>query len=175
MLSLIPPPHAPKPPCAAVSHCHRCRSTGFEPEKNVPLELSEILFKAQPHHISSPLNLASSTLQHMQPRSASPSHLPHDSVASICLTSHSILDTCLNCPTGVQPFVPFASPLLRAHGDVLELDALCRTHVNISRRVAISQCVAAPVNHSAFTDAELPQASRRRPSLCFLVGSFVMV
>ena len=102
----------------------------------------------------------------MQPRDALPSHLLHDSVAAICSTSHSILDTCLNCPTGIQPFVPFASPLLRAHGDVLELDALCRTHVNISRQVAVSQCVAAPINHGAFTDAELPQASRRRPSLC---------
>jgi len=57
--------------------------------------------------------------------------------SSICATSNAILALCLSCPTGVQPFVPLASPLLRAHGDVLELDALCKQHASLSRQVGL--------------------------------------
>jgi hypothetical protein len=66
---------------------------------------------------------------------------------------------CLHCATGVQPFVPFATPLLRAHGDVLELDALCKQHALLSRQMAVLGSDA-PVNNTSFTDAELPQVTQ---------------
>jgi NDP-sugar pyrophosphorylase family protein len=66
----------------------------------------------------------------------------------------------LHCATGVQPFVPFATPLLRAHGDVLELDALCKQHALLSRQMAVLGS-AAPVSNTSFTDAELPQVTQR--------------
>ncbi len=82
---------------------------------------------------------------------------PDAALESICATSNAVLEMCLNCPTGVRPFVPLAAPLLRAHGDVLELDSLVRQHKLLTRRIAVSESPAAPVDHASLIDAELPQ------------------
>jgi len=86
-----------------------------------------------------------------------PSIVVPDTAGSIRATSAAILSRCLSCPTGVQPFVPLASPMIRAHGDVLELDALCRQHALLTRQFAVSASAAPAVGPDAYTDAELPQ------------------
>ena len=76
------------------------------------------------------------TLAHPMQRHPPSNALP-GAGSSISATSNAILALCLGCPTGVQPFVPLANPLVRAHGDVLELDALCKQHARLSRQVAL--------------------------------------
>jgi hypothetical protein len=66
---------------------------------------------------------------------------------------------CLSCSNGLQPFIPLASPLIRAHGDVLELDGLCTQHVLLSRQLAEGSAAAAS-SSTSISDAELPQVMR---------------
>ena len=110
----------------------------------------------------------------MQRRPPPPARVLDVAAGSICDTSNAILGICLSCPTGVQTFSPLASPLVRAHGDVLELDALCKQHALLCRQVAVSECCPAPISHSAFTDAELPQVSRKQNNGCLAASSRII-